>query len=99
MAYNNLAWLYATCPDEKYRNGIKAIALAKKAAELDAGHTVLATLAAAHAETGNFKEAIAAQEKAISLLKKSNDKEELVEQQKRLESYKLHKPWRKKKKR
>src|SRR5262249_56003063 len=28
---NNLAWLLATCPDERFRNGREAVELAKKA--------------------------------------------------------------------
>ena len=30
----NLAWIYATCPDRSFRNGPKAVELARRACEL-----------------------------------------------------------------
>jgi len=56
---NALAWLYATCPDVKYRDGAKAIELAKKGGDGD-------TLAAAYAEAGRWDEAVAEEKKAIA---------------------------------
>ena len=62
-AYKNWAWQLATCPDRQYRDGAKAVRLATRAMELsDWKHTEwLAILAAAHAEVGDFEEAIARQ--------------------------------------
>ena len=50
-AYNNLAWLLATCPDAKCRDGQKAVENAHKACQLDNGKHwyCLGTLAAAYA--------------------------------------------------
>jgi tetratricopeptide (TPR) repeat protein len=64
---SNLAWVLATCPEEKYRNGKRAVELATKASEStkgkDAGY--LDVLAAAHAEVGNFDEAVRLEKQAL----------------------------------
>ena len=67
--YNNTAWLLATCPDENFRNGKRAVALATKACELSEWTIAasLDTLAAAHAEAGNFDMAIRYEKRAIEL--------------------------------
>lgn len=63
------AWLRATCPDPRYRNGAQAIADAKRACELSrwrvAGY--LDDLAAAHAESGDFAAAVRFQEQGLQL--------------------------------
>jgi Flp pilus assembly protein TadD len=66
-ALNNLAWLLATCPDETVRNGAEAVRCAERASRLpqEKGMCVMGTLAAAYAEAGRFKEAIATAEKAV----------------------------------
>jgi tetratricopeptide (TPR) repeat protein len=95
--YNTLAWLLATCPDAAYRNGAKAVKLAKKAAELKRSFTILDTLAAAYAEAGRFEEAILTQQEVIDLLKKEVKRKETLDQSiERLKSYESHKPWREK---
>ncbi len=67
QAYNNLAWLQATCPDPEFRNGEQALANANKAASLFANDNffVLDTLAAAYAENDQFKKAVEYERKAI----------------------------------
>src|SRR5207253_6069724 len=59
-AYKNLAWLQATCPRPEFRDGAQAVANAARALELigDKAPDWWAILAAAHAETGNFEEAV-----------------------------------------
>jgi serine/threonine protein kinase/Flp pilus assembly protein TadD len=65
---NNLAWLFATCPDARFRDAGKAVALAKKAIEMapKEGH-FWNTMGAAHYRAGNWTEAVAALEKSMGL--------------------------------
>ncbi len=90
--YNNLAWVLATSPDDKLRNGRRAVKLATKACELTKykkAH-ILSTLAAAYAETGGMNDAVKWAEKAVEL--GGPDKKEALT--KELESYRAGKPWR-----
>ena len=68
-AYGNLAWLLSTCGTKGVRDGKKSIELATKACELSQWNNAecLESLAAAHAELGNFKEAVKCQKQAIKL--------------------------------
>jgi tetratricopeptide (TPR) repeat protein len=96
VAYNSRAVLRATCPAEKFRDGKKAVEDAIKACELtgyDDAET-LDTLAAAHAEAGDFAKAIEWQKKAIELTDDDDDKADL---QARLELYQDAKPFRQEK--
>ena len=86
--YNHLAWILMTCPDAKYRNGEKALQLAKNAVAIKREVISLATLAAAYAETGEFDEAATTQREVVELLRNDNKPEALTEHLKRLKAYK-----------
>jgi tetratricopeptide (TPR) repeat protein len=68
-ALNNLAWMLATCPETRLRNGVEAVQLAQKAAQLDGGENppTLRTLAAAYAEAGKFAQAVETARRAMQL--------------------------------
>ena len=90
-AANNLAWILATHPDPKIRNGQEAVELAQASCErLQFRDPVtMATFAAALAETARFDEAVEMNRRAIELAKSSgNGKmvERLVNRQRLFES-------------
>lgn len=68
-AYRNGAWLLATCPDARYRDGVNAVQGAERALEFGYGelHVALDTLAAAQASNGQFEEAVDTVEKALKV--------------------------------
>ena len=92
-AYNSAAWLLATCPNERCRKGKKAVELAIRACGLgewkDAN--MLATLAAAYAEVGDFDKSVEWQEKANKLYTDADDRRKGEE---RIKLYKEKKPYR-----
>jgi tetratricopeptide (TPR) repeat protein len=61
-----VALLRAGCPDDKIRDGEKALAAATTAHALAQGPPEMAALAAAHAELGQFDRAVEWQEKAVA---------------------------------
>jgi protein O-mannosyl-transferase len=69
VVLNNLAWLLATNPDAQLRNGVEAVQLAQRACKLtnDEMPMYIGTLAAAHAEAGQFADAVATARRAQSL--------------------------------
>ncbi len=89
---NNFAWLLATSPDEKVRDGKRAIELATKAAELTQHKQahILSTLAAAYAESGDFESAKKWSQQALEVA--DSAQRDALKQE--LASYEAGKPWR-----
>lgn len=93
-AHNALAWLLATAGTPGFRDGKRALELAKKACALSgwANAAHLDTLAAAYAEAGDFAQAVKWQEKALA--DPSFQGAEQKDAQARLALYKARKPYR-----
>ena len=100
---NELAWVYATWPDENVRNGEQAVHLAGLARELTGGKSpiVLDTLAAALAETGQFDEAVRVAARAVQLAEQAvsdrttdRDKKLIDQYRSRLKLYREKRPYR-----
>ena len=94
-AANNLAWLWATHPDEPFRRGAQAVELAQQNLErLPERPDFLDTLAAAYAETGDFSQAIEFAESALERAKALGQEENAAQIQQRLELYRQSQPYR-----
>ena len=94
-AANNLAWLWATHPDEQFRRGAQAVELAQQNLErLPERPDFLDTLAAAYAETGDFSQAIEFAESALERAKALGQEENAAQIQQRLELYRQSQPYR-----
>jgi tetratricopeptide (TPR) repeat protein len=91
-ACNAVAWFRATCQEAKYRDGKLALTLATRACQKTdwQGYGIIDTLAAAHAEAGDFDEAVRWQKKALEMADPKS-KKEMTE---RLALYQSHQPYR-----
>lgn len=89
-----LPWLLATCPDPTIRNGAEALKLALHDCEVThwKSWSCIDTAAAASAEMGNFKQAIAYEEQALAFHESGGKQRALMEH--RLALYKLGLPYR-----
>lgn len=96
-AQSNLAWAFSTCPDDNIRNGQQAIKITQQLIKSQPSNpSLLDTLAAALAETGQFELASKTQQQAIELIDKDNKNatSQLQRFTERLEYYQQNKPWR-----
>jgi tetratricopeptide (TPR) repeat protein len=89
-ASNDLAWLLATCPDVSLRNGTRAVQLAEKANRVAGGDnaSILRTLAAAYAQSGQIARAIETAQQATKLA--GTDHSLAAGLQKDIELYRSH---------
>ncbi len=70
-ALNNLAWLYATCEHQEFRDSQEAVRLAEKAAGLIREPHILDTLAESYYADGDMDKAIIVAEQTLELAKKN----------------------------
>src|SRR5947208_473870 len=95
-ALTNLAWLLATCSNASFRNGTKALELAREADQLSGGTNtfVLHALAAAYAESGQFGKAIEIARAAMQLAQTQGDNSLAGALQQEIALYELALPYR-----
>jgi len=91
---NNLAWLLATSPDASLRQGAQAVALAERANQLNGSTNaaVLHTLAAACAETGRYRDAIATARRALELAVAQKNDDLMAKLPKEIKLYEANTP-------
>ncbi len=95
---NNLAWLLATSPDASIRNGKEAVELAEHAVQITSAKepSILGTLAAAYAETGDFGKAIEAQRQATDIATQQGKAELAAALNRRMAKFEANTPIREK---
>jgi|GEM_PF-2042983 len=93
---NNAAWILATATDQNQRDGKLALELATRACALTGNrrHNFVGTLAAAHAETGDFNEAARLAENAARLAEADGLTEIAEQHRMRKTRYEEQQPWR-----
>jgi tetratricopeptide (TPR) repeat protein len=93
---DNIAWMLATCPDPRVRNGAEAVKLAERAVELSRANDLVAldALGAAYAEVGRFAEAAEAARRALGLAARSDERPLIEALKGRIALYAANKPFR-----
>ena len=92
--FNNIAWILATSPDERLRDGERAVALAERAVAHTPDVNFMDTLAAAYAEAGRFDEAVAMENRVISMLAAAGAASDLGPHVERLSRFEDGRPYR-----
>ena len=95
-ALSNLAWIYATSPDDSLRDGLKAVQLAERAMHISGRRIpiIFRTLAAAYAETGQFSQAIQTAQEAFELANSQGNSALAAELQSNIALYQERQPLR-----
>jgi tetratricopeptide (TPR) repeat protein/cell division septation protein DedD len=92
--FNNIAWILATSQDERLRDGQRSVALAEKALAHTTEVNFLGTLAAAYAEAGRYDEAVAMENRLVSILAARGTVRDLRPHVERLSLYEEGRPYR-----
>ncbi|MBI9075632.1 MAG: hypothetical protein JEZ02_09500 [Desulfatibacillum sp.] len=89
LVLNNFAWFLATTPDPALADGEKAVRIASALRETSPNNSsILDTLAAAQARTGQFTQAVETAEKCLKIVREQNDSEFLSQIIERIHLYK-----------
>ena len=96
LAANNLAWILATNPDAKFRDGARAVKAAELACEATnyADYRLFDTLAVSWAEAGDFAKAIESAQRGIEMAKAKGDKATIKLLGERIQLFQSGKPFR-----
>jgi Zn-dependent protease with chaperone function len=70
---NNLAWLLATCEDDRFRDPQAALGLARRATAIDPAPHILDTLAESYFVNGMYKEAVSVARAALAASRKNRE--------------------------
>lgn len=92
VALNDYAWLLATSPSAKVRDGELAVSQAQAAVAKDNRADFLDTLATAYAESGDFESAVRTQRQALAQAV-GRDAKLIAELEARLKLFEAGKPW------
>ena len=95
-ALNELAWILSTDENPQFRNGPQAVPMAQKACELTLNQntSTLQTLAAAYAETSQFKKASETAQRALELARKNGEGELAKSSETMIAWFDNNQPWR-----
>jgi len=95
-AASNLAWVFATCPEDSIRDGTRAVELAEKAMRLSGGKIpmIFRVLAAAYAENGRFSDAIDTAQRGADLANRTGNPALASELESNIALYQSGKPLR-----
>jgi tetratricopeptide (TPR) repeat protein len=89
-----LARLLATAPDDEVRDGELALRLAQSVYEVKKLYETAETVAMAHAELGQYDEAIELQRGLVAQAESEGDSRQVESLRLRLDSYERSEPWR-----
>jgi tetratricopeptide (TPR) repeat protein len=95
-AASNLAWVFATCPDDSIRDGRQAVELAENALRISGGKIpmIFRILAAAYAENAQFSQAIETAQRGAELATSQGNPGLASELQSNIATYRDGKPLR-----